>query len=49
LIHVNVWTPQHLSAEERSQMEKFQSSDNFIPKPEKNEKSFFEKVKEMFG
>jgi molecular chaperone DnaJ len=49
LIHVNVWTPQHLSAEERSQMEKFQSSDNFTPKPEKNEKSFFEKVKEMFG
>ncbi len=49
LIHVNVWTPQHLSAEERSQMEKFQRSDNFTPKPEKNEKSFFEKVKEMFG
>jgi molecular chaperone DnaJ len=49
LIHVNVWTPQHLNAEERSQMEKFQASDNFAPKPEKNEKSFFEKVKEMFG
>lgn len=49
LIHVNVWTPQHLNAEERSQMEKFQASDNFTPKPEKNEKSFFEKVKEMFG
>lgn len=49
LIHVNVWTPQHLSAEEKAQMEKFQSSENFTPKPEKNEKSFFEKVKEMFG
>jgi molecular chaperone DnaJ len=49
LIHVNVWTPQHLSAEEKSMIEKLQSSSNFIPKPEKNEKSFFEKVKEMFG
>jgi molecular chaperone DnaJ len=49
LIHVNVWTPQHLSAEEKSMMEKLQSSPNFVPKPEKSEKSFFEKVKEMFG
>jgi molecular chaperone DnaJ len=49
LIHVNVWTPQHLTAEEKAMMEKLQSSPNFVPKPEKNEKSFFEKVKEMFG
>ncbi|HLO79688.1 MAG TPA: molecular chaperone DnaJ [Chitinophagaceae bacterium] len=49
LIHVNVWTPQHLNAEEKAIMEKLQSSPNFVPKPEKNEKSFFDKVKEMFG
>jgi len=49
LIHVNVWTPQHLTAEEKEMIEKMQSSPNFVPKPEKNEKSFFEKVKEMFG
>ncbi len=49
LIHVNVWTPQHLNADEKAMIEKLQSSPNFVPKPEKNEKSFFEKVKEMFG
>jgi DNA repair protein RecN (Recombination protein N) len=30
-------------------MEKMQESDNFQPKPEKNEKSFFDKVREMFS
>ena len=49
LIHINVWTPQELSAEEKEIMEKFRDSKNFKPQPEKNEKSFFTKVKEMFG
>lgn len=49
LIHVNVWTPQELSAEEKSMMEKLAASKNFQPHPEKNEKSFFSKMKEMFG
>lgn len=49
LIHVNVWTPQHVSSEEKQALEKMQQSGNFEPKPEKNEKSFFDKVKEMFG
>jgi len=30
-------------------MEKMQESTNFQPKPEKSDKSFFDKVKEMFG
>lgn len=49
LIHVNIWTPQNLSSEEKSIMEKLHESPNFQPKPEKDEKSFFDKVKEMFG
>ncbi|PWU04012.1 MAG: molecular chaperone DnaJ [Bacteroidetes bacterium] len=49
LIHVNVWTPQHLSAEEKAMMEKLQNSPNFKPQPAKGEKSFFDKVKEMFA
>jgi molecular chaperone DnaJ len=49
LIHVNVWIPQHLTAEEKSMVEKMQGSQNFKPNPEKSDKSFFEKVKEMFG
>lgn len=49
LIQVNVWTPQHVSSEEKDILEKLQSSANFEPKPEKNEKSFFDKVREMFS
>lgn len=49
LIHINVWTPQNISSEEKQALEKMQQSDNFTPKPEKNEKSFFDRVKEMFG
>ncbi len=49
LIHVNVWTPQHVSNEEKDALEKMQQSQNFEPKPEKNGKSFFDKVREMFG
>lgn len=48
LIHVNIWTPQNVNAEEKSMLEKMQESLNFQPKPEKGDKSFFEKVREMF-
>ena len=49
LIQVNVWTPQHVSSEEKQHLEKMHDSQNFIPKPEKNDKSFFDKVREMFS
>lgn len=49
LIHVNVWTPQHLNAEEKAMLEKLSSSQNFQPKPDKSEKSFFDKMREMFS
>jgi molecular chaperone DnaJ len=49
LIHVNVWTPQQVSAEEKNMLEKMQASKNFHPNPEKNEKSFFDRVREMFA
>lgn len=49
LIYVNVWTPQNLSAEEKSQLEKMNVSPNFKPQPEKSDKSFFDKVREMFS
>jgi molecular chaperone DnaJ len=48
LIHVNVWTPQHVSSEEKAMLEKMNGSQNFQPAPDKNSKSFFQKVKEMF-
>ena len=49
LIHVNIWTPQHLSVEEKALLEKMNNSPNFVPKPEKNDKSFFDKVREIFS
>jgi molecular chaperone DnaJ len=49
LIHVNIWTPQHLTAEEKIMLEKLANSPNFQPQPGKNEKSFFDKVKEVFS
>lgn len=35
LINVHVWTPQHVSAEEKAILEKMQQSPNFQPKPTK--------------
>jgi len=49
LIHVNVWVPQEVTKEEKEAIEKFKESPSFQPKPDKNEKSFFFKIKEMFG
>jgi molecular chaperone DnaJ len=49
LIHVNVWTPQHVTPEEKIMLEKLNDSPNFQPKPDKNERSFFDKVREMFS
>ncbi len=49
LVHLNVWTPKTLSKEQRDFFEKNKNDDHFIPKPEKEDKSFFEKVKDMFS
>ena len=48
IIHVNIWTPKVLNSEERSMLEKLRESPNFKPQPGKNDKSFFEKMKEYF-
>jgi molecular chaperone DnaJ len=48
LVHVNIWTPKAVSREEREILEKLQGSPNFKPSPGKNDKSFFERMKEYF-
>lgn len=48
LVHINVWTPKNLTKEEQSLLEKLRGSQNFKPQPGAGEKSFFEKVREMF-
>lgn len=53
LVEVNVWSPQHLTDEERLMLEKLKDSPNFAPGPnakhEKEDRSFFDKIKDAFG
>jgi molecular chaperone DnaJ len=49
LIQVSVWTPQQLNADEKAALEKLGQSPNFKPHPEKSDKNFFDKIKEMFS
>jgi molecular chaperone DnaJ len=52
LVEVNAWSPQHLSKEEKEMLEKLQHSSNFKPADNaaegKDEKSFFDKIKDAF-
>ncbi len=48
LININVWTPQHVSAEEKKVLEQLRNSPNFKPNPGKGDKSFYEKMREFF-
>ena len=48
LVNVHVWTPKHLSKEEAKILEKLKDSENFIPKPDKKDKGFFERMRNYF-
>lgn len=52
LVEVNIWSPQHLTHEEKEMLEKLKYSPNFIPGPEaktmKEDKGFFDKIKDAF-
>ncbi len=48
LVHVNVWTPQNIDKKQRAFFEACKDEGSFKPDPDKNNKSFFDKVKEMF-
>ncbi|SUZ85689.1 uncharacterized protein METZ01_LOCUS38543 [marine metagenome] len=49
LVHINVWTPKTLNKEQKNFFEQMKNDENFTPSPEKGDKSFFEKVKDMFS
>ena len=48
LIHVNIWTPKHLTKEEKKILENLRNAENFQPDPSDKDKGFFERVKEYF-
>jgi len=49
MVHVNIWTPQELNKEQAKFFKENLEDDNFKPNPSKTDKSFFEKVKDMFS
>ncbi len=49
LVHVTVWTPKKLTAEEQELLERMRKLPNFQPDPGKSEGSFFKRMKEMFS
>ncbi len=48
LINVNIWTPKQVSADEIEMLEKMRTLPNFQPAPDKSEKGFFERMKDLF-
>ena len=48
LINVNIWTPKKLTDEEKALLEKMRNLQGFTPAPDKNEKGFFERMKDFF-
>ncbi len=49
LVHINVWTPKTLNKEQKKFFENMIDDDNFQPDPQSSDKSFFQKVKDMFN
>lgn len=48
LVEISVYTPTHLSPDERKALETLKNSKNFEPNPNKKEKGFFERMKDYF-
>jgi molecular chaperone DnaJ len=48
LVNVNVWIPKTMTREESKIVEKFKESGSFTPKPDKDDKGFFERMKGYF-
>lgn len=48
LVNVNVWIPKNISREESKIIEKLKDSESFVPKPDKDDKGFFERMRGYF-
>jgi molecular chaperone DnaJ len=48
LVNVNVWIPKDISREESKIFEKFRESESFTPRPDKNDRGFFDRMKGYF-
>lgn len=48
LVKIHVWVPRKLSSEEKKLLEKLETMPNFPANPSKQDRSFFEKMKDIF-
>ena len=49
LVSINVWIPKSLTKEEEKLINKLGESPNFVPRPDRSEKNFFERMKGYFN
>lgn len=49
LVSINVWVPKSVTKEERALLEQLNSRPNFQPNPSKQERGFFDKMKDLFS
>lgn len=49
LVYVQVWIPKHLSASEKAEIEKLRGSSGFAPQPTREDRNFFDRIKQMFS
>jgi molecular chaperone DnaJ len=48
LVNINIWVPKALSKDEQKILEGLRDSQNFAPQPDRQEKSFFSRMREYF-
>jgi len=48
LIYIQVWMPKKLDKEQKEIIERWRESSEFAPQPDKDDKSFFDRVRKMF-
>ncbi len=49
LVNVNIWTPRSLTKDEKHLLENLRNSENFIPNPTAQDKSYFDRMREFFS
>ena len=49
LVSINVWIPKSLTKEEKAMLEELSTHPNFQPNPTKQERGFFDKMKDLFN
>jgi len=49
LVYIQVWIPKKVTKEEKALIDKLKESDSFKPNPEKEDRNFFDRVRNMFN